>query len=156
MENDEEILKALKYLGDSIVGDMKALIELNGAIATGWLMDSIASKVFKDKNDVYSLSFSYLNYGKFVDEGRRPGKMPPLEDIREWARIKGIPQTAVYPIAKKIGEKGTIKRKNYNGIDFTEPIYDDLKVIKEIMGDKFSSVIAKELLKNINKETYGS
>ena len=150
MENEEDILKALNYLGESIVGDMKALIELNGSIATGWLIDSIASKVFKDKNDVYSLSFSYLFYGKFVDKGRRPGKMPPLDDIREWARIKGIPQTAVYPIAKKIGEEG------YKGINFTEPIREDIKVIKEIMGEKFASYFTTELLKNINKETYGS
>ena len=150
MNEDKEIIDILKYLGDSIVGDMKALIELNGSIATGWLIDSIASRVIKDKNDVYSLSFSYLFYGKFVDKGRNPGKMPPLDDIRDWCRIKGIPQQYAYPIAKKIGEKG------YKGINFTEPIYEDLKVIKEIMGDKFSTYFTKELLKNINKDTYGS
>jgi len=150
MENEEDILKALNFLGESIVGDMKSIIELNGSIATGWLIDSIASKVFKDKNDVYSLSFSYLFYGKFVDKGRKPGKMPPIDDIRDWCRIKGIPQSAAYPIAKKIGDKG------YKGINFTEPIRDDIKVIKDIMGEKFASYFTTELLKNINKETYGS
>lgn len=149
MEEDEEIIRALQFLGDSIVGDMKAIIELNGSIATGWLIDSIASKVFKDKNDVYSLSFSYLFYGKFVDRGRGPG-MPPIEPIREWARIKGIPQEAVYPIARKIGREG------YQGINFTDPIREDIRVIKEIMGEKFASYFTTELLKNINRETYGS
>lgn len=150
MENDDNIIKVLKYLGDSVVGDMKAIIELNGSIASGWLIDSISSKVLKDKNEVYSLSFSYLFYGKYVDKGRSPGKMPPIQDIREWTRLKGIPQSAAYPIAKKIGEKG------YKGINFTEPIRDDIKVIKEIMGEQFTSYFTTELLKNINKDTYGS
>lgn len=145
MENDEEIKEILQYLGNSIVGDMRALIELNGAIASGWLIDSISSKVFKNKDDVYSLSFSYLFYGKFVDRGRRPGKMPPVDDIREWCRLKGIPQEAAWPIAVKIGREG------YRGINFTEPIYEDLRVIKEIMGEKFSNVFTKELLRNINR-----
>jgi hypothetical protein len=144
-EDDDEIENSLNFLGESIVGDMKSLIELNGKIASGWLMDSIASKVTKNKNEVYSLSFSYLFYGKFIDKGRKPGKMPPVQDIRDWCRLKGIPQSAAFPIAVSIGKKG------YKGINFTDPIRDDLKVIKEIMGDKFSSVYTKELLKNINK-----
>lgn len=147
---DEEIVSALKFFGDSITDDMKALIELNGAIASGWLFDSIASRVVKDKNDVYSLSFSYLFYGKWVDRGRPPGGMPPVDDIREWCRLKGIPQEAAWPIAVKIGREG------YRGINFTQPIYEDLPVLKEIMGDKFSTVFTKELLKNINRDTYGS
>jgi hypothetical protein len=94
----------------------------------------------KDK-DKYLLTLSYPFYGKFVDEGRRPGKMPPVKDIMEWTRLKGIPESAAYPIARKIGEKGT------KGINFTEPFYDDIKVVADIMGDAYAKYIVKELLK---------
>lgn len=137
-------MKILQSLGDDIVKDMVKIIELNGSIATGNLIKSMASKVSMSREGQYQLSFSYLKYGKWVDEGRRPGKMPPVGDIRDWCRIKGIPQSAAFPIAKKIGERG------FRGIDFTQPIGRDLKVIKEILGEKFSSVFAKQLLKTEN------
>lgn len=148
--DDKEIIKILQFLGDEIVGDMVALIELNGAIASGRLIDSIASKVTQNKEGVYQLNFSYLKYGKWVDEGRKPGKMPPVNDIKEWCRWKGIPQEAAWGIAKNIAKYGTIKREGYKGINFTNTIYDDVKVIKEIMGKEFSSIFTKQLLKTEN------
>ena len=46
------------------------------------------------------------DYGTFVDQGRKPGKQPPISKIRQWLSIKGIPQKAAFPIAKKIGRYG--------------------------------------------------
>ena len=148
--DDAAIIKILQFLGDEIVGDMRALIELNGAIASGRLIDSIASKVTQSKDGVYQLNFSYLKYGKYVDEGRKPGKMPPVDDIKEWCRWKGIPEERAWGIAKNIAKYGTIKREGYKGINFTDTIKEDAKVIKDIMGDKFSSIFTKQLLKTEN------
>jgi hypothetical protein len=138
--DEKQLLETLQGIGNFILADMKVLIELNGAMATGRLLKEIRVNAIKDK-DKYLLTLSYPFYGKFVDEGRRPGKMPPVKDIREWTRLKGIPESAAYPIAKKIGEKGT------KGINFTEPFYDDIKVVADIMGDAFAKYIVKELLK---------
>jgi len=144
MEEKDNILEILQFFGDSVVGDMRALIELNGSIATGRLLENI--KVTANKTqDIYTLVISYPFYGKFVDEGRKPGKMPPIEDIKKWTRLKGIPESAAFPIAKKIGEKG------YKGIHFTEPFYDDIKVIKELLTDNYSSYVVKELTKDFKK-----
>jgi hypothetical protein len=138
--DEKQLLETLQGIGNFILADMKVLIELNGAMATGRLLKEIRVNAIKDK-DKYLLTLSYPFYGKFVDEGRRPGKMPPVKDIREWTKLKGIPESAAYPIAKKIGEKGT------KGINFTEPFYDDIKVVADIMGDAFAKYIVKELLK---------
>lgn len=138
--DEKQLLETLQGIGDFILADMKVLIELNGAMATGRLLKEIRVKAIKDK-DKYLLTLSYPFYGKFVDEGRKPGKMPPVKDIREWTRLKGIPESAAYPIARKIGEKGT------KGINFTEPFYDDIKVVADIMGDAYAKYIVKELLK---------
>ena len=104
MDEEDGILKTLQFLGDSIATDMKILIELNGAIATGRLHNNIqvhASKL----DEKYSLVISYPFYGKYVDQGRNPGKRPPVNDIRVWCRLKGIPESAAFPIAKRLGKK---------------------------------------------------
>lgn len=54
--------------------------------------------VFKD---------SGVTYGRVVEEGRGPGKMPPIEPLRLWAaRVIGDADAA-YPIARKIANEGT-------------------------------------------------
>lgn len=47
-------------------------------------------------------------HGPAVEFGRRAGKkMPPVEEIRAWARRKGIPEDAAFAIARKIAREGT-------------------------------------------------
>lgn len=52
-------------------------------------------------------------YGLYVEKGRRPGKPPPpISAIRRWATRKGIPESALYVLARSIGRKG-IKARPY-------------------------------------------
>lgn len=143
--DEKQILSILQGLGDNIVADMKVIIELNGKMATSRLYDSLEAKAFITNDEKFNLAISYLFYGKYIDEGRRPGKQPPLQAIKEWTRLKGIPESAAFPIARKIGQEG------YRGINFTEPFYDDIGVIKDIMGDAFAKYIVKVLIKDDNK-----
>lgn len=46
-------------------------------------------------------------YGPFVEFGRRPGKRPPIDPIKKWARIKLGNEGAAFAIASKIASKGT-------------------------------------------------
>jgi hypothetical protein len=142
MNSEEDILKILMFLGESTVKDMRALIELNGAIASGNLYDNIRVAAMKLEGK-YTLVISYPFYGKFVDKGRSLGGMPPVQDIRDWCRLKGIPESAAFPIAKKIAREG------YKGIHFTEPFYDDIKVIKDIMGKEYKDYVIKALIKDV-------
>lgn len=43
----------------------------------------------------------------FADGGREPGKAPPLDAIRAWAKRRGLPESAVFPISRKIAQEGT-------------------------------------------------
>ena len=144
MEDKFDIISILQELGDDIVADMQKIIQMNGSIGTGRLLNNIKTKAI-EKNDKYNLIISYPFYGKFVDEGRKAGKMPPLDYIIDWTKLKGIPASAAFPIAKSIGKNGT------KGINFTKPFYNDIKVIADILGDKYSKhiikVITKELIK---------
>lgn len=50
-----------------------------------------------------------MAYAPFVEFGTRP-HFPPIAAIREWCRVKGIPESAAYPICLKIARVGTPER----------------------------------------------
>ncbi|MFQ5621285.1 MAG: HK97 gp10 family phage protein [Candidatus Nanoarchaeia archaeon] len=67
----------------------------------GKLRDSIHYKVIEDT--VYI--GTDLEYAYYMEYGRRPGKMPPIENIRKWAKWHGM-EGAEWAIAKKIAKEG--------------------------------------------------
>ena len=46
-------------------------------------------------------------YSWWLHFGRRPGKFPPMQAIRDWVKEKHIPEEMAFPIARSIAEKGT-------------------------------------------------
>lgn len=91
---------------------------LEDKTASGELQESIEIRVRKN-----GFSISMLDYWVFVDEGRKPGGMPPLDRIAQWltyprvqdrftfgredlfdeSKIQGL----AYVIGRKIAQKGT-------------------------------------------------
>lgn len=144
---DDKVLGALTGIAVDITKEMKSIIKLNGAFASGRLYDSVKYKVYKDRQEVYHMEFDYVYYGLWVNYGRKPSnKMPPLNDIREWCRLKGIPEEAAFPIAKKIKEFG------FKGINFTKPFETDVEVVKQIMsemGQKFADDFVEQTLRDV-------
>ena len=122
------------------IQEMRAILSGRGKIARGILIESIMAKI-----DEKGLSISYPGYGKYVQKGRRPGKLPPLKNIEEWSRIKGIPEEMAFPIAKKISEQGT------KAVDFTKPFYDGIKELTKEVAKKFGKEVASQLAQEISK-----
>ena len=58
--------------------------------------------------------YANANYGVFVELGRGPGGMPPIQSIKDWLRVKGTDDSdipsAAYLIARSIAQKGTKAR----------------------------------------------
>lgn len=55
-----------------------------------------------------------------MENGRKPGKRPPMDVIKRWIRDKNkqganIPEGAAFAIAKKIGKEGIKVPNQYNG-----------------------------------------
>lgn len=120
-----------KYLfkyGSEVVNEMKTRLRTLNKIATGKLINSLGFKI-KEGADEVEFDFVSVNYSKYVDKGRRPGKRPPLRKIQEWCRVKGIPKRAAYPIAKKIGERG-IKITNFYTLSTTRRLAQFTKNLK--------------------------
>lgn len=82
-------LTGLKSIVDTFINSYKSTLENKGKRATGNLMNSIKGKV-KISGKYIIVSLNLEDYWKYVEYGRKPGKFPPVNKIREWIRVKPI------------------------------------------------------------------
>lgn len=103
--------KQLEILGVESIGFITKILSENDKQVTGNLIRSLDFKIISDINGLF-LQILAAPYFKNVDEGRRPGKMPPTKPIQKWAERKGIKiknmtsQQTAFVIARSIGKKG--------------------------------------------------
>ena len=95
---------------------------------TGALSNS--GRVLKQGPMSYQAGFE-ISYAEYVENGRPPGKMPPVKMIAEWAKKKlgiddKVKMSVGYVIARKIAASGT-KAKHF----FSEAIETVSKSLKE-------------------------
>ena len=58
-------------------------------------------------NKNYAVRIDAPGYTQYMNEGRGPGKRPPLEAMKAWLKEKGIAEQAYWGIANKIAKEGT-------------------------------------------------
>ncbi len=105
--SNREFEKIFQKYGRNAIRDMIKILRSAGKDASGTLINSFAFELKKVAQDNWEMIFTYADYGKFVDKGRRPGAAPPpISKIKKWCQLKGIPEKAAFPIAKKIGRFG--------------------------------------------------
>lgn len=97
-------------------------------------------------------------YSGTYEEGRKPGKMPPMEGLIEWAKAKGLTfksdsqaRSWAYCVARKIAREGTERyrrasRGNKEDI-FTTPINEMREVLSKQVVFYFSNEIHQTLLR---------
>lgn len=146
------ITDILLDFGNEVQEEMKKNLTDSGALASGELYQSInfSSKIMG--STFHFVLDMGVDYWKFVDEGRKPGKRPPMKDILKWvntkatfggfSNVKNIKDKAVqrglaYVIAKKIGDKG--KKGNHF---YSKVITDDR--MKKLKRD-LSKAAAKDI-----------
>jgi hypothetical protein len=105
----------LKYeldkLGKDSVDFLKTILLRNGKVASGDLINSISYQVVQESNG-FILRILANDTFTYVDEGRRPGRMPPVKPIVSWIKEKKIKfgnlsdNSMGFIIARSIGEKG--------------------------------------------------
>ncbi len=82
---------------------------------SGDLRRGIRQKLAWQGNTVALVTYNAEPYASRVEAGRKPGSPPHPGDpaLREWAKRRGIPAAALYPIARRIGRRGTKPRRMY-------------------------------------------
>lgn len=123
------------------------IIEDN-AYASNTLYDTFSVDIDIPNEGAYNIKLFMMDYFKYVDKGRGPGKFPPPPSIKEWIQIKPIiprpidgkvPTTnqLAFLIGRKIAEEG-IKARN-----FLERTDEELK-------EDFIIGIKNSILKDVN------
>ena len=90
----------------------------NDRIASGNLLNNIEYEVTRG-DFTYTIYVKMRDYWYYVENGRKAGKWPPIQNILDWIKIKPVlprpnaegklptPQQLAFLIARKIGEEGT-------------------------------------------------
>ena len=90
----------------------------NDRIASGDLLNNIEYEVTRG-DFTYTIYVKMRDYWYYVENGRKAGKWPPIDNILNWIKIKPVlprpnaegklptPQQLAFLIARKIGEEGT-------------------------------------------------
>lgn len=124
VEYKEEIIN--HYLNDLIKfceilnEKYKQNITNYNSIASGTLVSDSIFEAIRNGNTIY-LTASLPDYWYYVDNGRKPGNMPPISAIMNWIDVKPINPYSVgghiptkkslaYLIARKIGRDGIVPK----------------------------------------------
>ena len=148
--------KQLEVVGVETIGYITKILAENDKQVTGNLIKSLDFKVVKDV-DGFFLQILAAPYFKNVDEGRRPGKMPPVKPIQKWSERRGIKfknmsqQQTAFVIARSIGKKG-IKPLNITNKLINNIISNKDKLIKNGAIKDIQELIDKMVM-DINKNT---
>jgi len=116
--------------------ELKAAHEAKGMKASGDWLESV-----EDRTKGLSGSIWALDYTEYLEDGRNPGKFPPIDKIKQWIIDKPIAfsdislSSLAFLIARKISKEGW-KRKDHGGVNLVSEVITPARV-QEII-DKVS------------------
>jgi len=97
--------KNKREFGDDYIKVLIKVIKDAGKDSSGQLIRSIDYRLKDTAKDI-EYAISSEDYLDVIDAGRKRGTYPNIRAISKWARVKGISQDAVFPIARKIFQFG--------------------------------------------------
>lgn len=117
METTTLEFKHLKETLDRFGDFIKTKYQTYVPEATGHLVDNVTFRV-NHRGTQYEVILNLPFYYKFVEDGRKAGKRPPIEPILEWIKAKPVipreidgnlptEKQLAFLIARSIGENGT-------------------------------------------------
>lgn len=108
--------------------------------ATGNLIRSIDYKLIEATNE-FMVQIMAPDYLKYVDEGRKAGKLPPVDKIIAWAKVRNLqPKKPKYKTIEQVGW-AVAKGIERNGIKPTNVI--DKSISKLLQNKRVIDPIAK-------------
>lgn len=111
------LVAVLEKYGQKFIDAYKGELDNGGVNASRKLYDSLKYTV-KGTAGIYEIDITLQDYWKYIENGRQPGKWPPVNAIKEWIKIKPVTpfptsnlklptvEQLTYLIGRKIKEKG--------------------------------------------------
>ncbi len=145
----DHVLKIVEEIGRDIVALAQFVIDndsigVNKKAGKNTLRDSLLirdvdSRVsFGGNGDNVVIEVLFNNYIDYIEKGRRPGTMPPVSALKEWAQSRGIPTDngtlfAIANAVKRDGIEGrpilaTLEREIENSFenDWADKLFDSM------------------------------
>lgn len=85
----DNLLNALSEYKNAVAVHYKDRLVADDKKATGQLINSISTEI-KVGSDTFEVVLNVVGYFKYVEEGRKPGKFPPVDKILSWIRVKPV------------------------------------------------------------------
>lgn len=145
------VYKVLDEYGEQVLTEMENILVKANKRATGNLISSLDYDVNEKDNGLFELIIEYAAYGKFIQDGRKPGsKLPPTTEIEKWLKTKGYKTIKGTTTNSAINISRSIAKKGIKGLDFNKP-YTDLKNSSDFQND-----IAEAYKKDIENQIKNS
>jgi hypothetical protein len=133
-------LTTIKKITDDFVVELKNKLTANGSNASGNLAKSIRG-IVKQNGKYVVISIQLEDYWQYVENGRKAGKYPPINAIKNWISVKPVlprplksgklptANQLAFLIARKISKVG-IKPK-----PFLKPTITDFDLINKVYNE---------------------
>ena len=141
------LTEVLNEFADAFIQNARNNLDANQSNASYNLYNSF-EKVIEVGEDYFKVSISLADYWQFLENGRGPGKFPPVDKIKEWIEVKPVNPTPLsngktpsveqlsFLISRKIANEGT------EGKPFFEPAKE--QTIREFE-DKINQAIDEDV-----------
>lgn len=149
------LTRVLNEYAQGLVDNYKSALGAESINASGELANSVKYIIDDKTRGRIEVNLELLEYWKYVEYGRKAGKMPPIKAIEKWIEVKPIlprpmsngqlptQKQLAYLIARKIGLEGTKGRgilqdriDNANMVfwdDIENAVMEDLGIQLEII-----------------------
>lgn len=144
-------LSVLNDFGKFLVEEYKDRLILNDVNASDTLYKSV-KYIINNKGQYFEVNLSLEHYWKYVENGRKPGKWPPISAIAKWIEIKPVlprpmsngklptNEQLAFLIARKIGLEGIAPRPLLQ-----QSINEVWGVMKEFLEEALAKDMEKEI-----------
>ena len=148
-------LDRIQNIANQIVELYRKQLETQGINASSTLSRTAETVVELNGNRLL-VSLNLEPYWRYVEYGRKAGKMPPIDTIAEWIKVKPIvpepvngkvPDTRqlAFLIARKIGREGIQGRKPLTNIIYSDAVESIIQDIKTEIQKQLSQAVLGDL-----------
>lgn len=124
----------------------------SGREASGEFGNSVESTVIETPKG-YNIKITGAKQAYWMENGRQPGKFPPIDAIRKWVKDKGIVASNIsenslsFLIARKIADNGYAGKPLISAV-FTDAWINEL--LKPILVD-YAKLVKSDVIKSVNR-----
>lgn len=146
----KNVVQFLNDFGKELADKYQRKIVNDDAVSSGKLLNSI-KYIFNNNNTSFEISMEMAEYWKYVENGRKSGKFPPISAIREWVKVKPViprPYNGKLPtenqlaflIARSISKNGIRPKPIFN-----DTLDDAMNYFENGLEDAFTKDVEAEM-----------